>query len=211
MTDVDHIVHFGSFPDQGIVGNPPVDGAARPYFHIIFNDHAPAAQHLAVPYLAIFLAVVIKGVGPDNGPCLDEDIISNHAVIEYDNIWMDNTILTNGYVVAYESSRVYICTFSDLRRITDVFDGRFKRPEMSDNLKIGFKWQVHDKEGFFGRAIYHFIDDDKTCGRLNTDIVVLGMIYKYEVPLFYLVNLVNAGGMPFLVAGQGSTQEFCQP
>ena len=211
VPDMDHIVHFCALANDRIMADPPVDGATSPDLHIVADNHTTAAFHLSVPYRAIFFGIIVKSIRTDDRSCLDDHIVADDAVIQNGDIGVNNAIDADTGVMPDKDIWIEIGSAPDGGRIADHFGRRLERAEMPNELKVGFKRLVDDQQGLAWRHFYDFVDNDEGGGAPDTGIVIFGMIDEYEIPMFYFMDLVDAGSLAVFVADQFGAKELSQP
>src|SRR5688572_2047782 len=97
------------------------------------------------------------------------------------NVRVYDTVMPDGNMFTYENTGIHVGSFTYDCIIADQLCRRFKWPEVTNDREICFEWFIHYEQCFALREISGFIDDDKCCRRMNAFIIILWMIYKYQV------------------------------
>ncbi len=158
------IIHFGTCTYHRIGTYAPVDGTVGPNLHPIFNHYPAATVHFLVMNIPVRLFVIIKSITAYDCSCLDNNIITDNTMIKNGHIRMDDTILTDSYLVTDISTGHYHRAFTYHRRVADHFHRRCKWPVKVYNLQVSFKRLFHNQQCFPIRNIGFFIYDNKTGG-----------------------------------------------
>ena len=208
---MDHIIHFGSRADDRIMADTTVDRASGANLNMVANDHAPATGHFFIPYIAVLFGIIVECIAADNGAGLDDHMIANDHMVHDRHIRIDHAVLSDLHMIADEHGRIDIRSFADRCAVAYGFTGPGERAEVFGDLAIRIKRFVNDQQGFAFRESGFLVDDDITRRAVDTLVVVLGMINKYQVARFHFVNLINAGCLCVRVSQEPGTDQIGDP
>src|SRR5690606_41772707 len=129
MSYMNQIINFTSGFYNCIIRYTSVYGTTSSYFYIIFKNNSSATWHFFIPDLPVCFGVIIKSIRSNYRSRLNNNMISDDAMIHYCNIWINNAIPSDRNMFSYINIWVNKTSLANTGRINQ-FGSRIKRTEI---------------------------------------------------------------------------------
>jgi hypothetical protein len=177
MPQMDLVIQFGAFTQDGIAGYAFVNGASCPNFDVVMHNNPAATQEPVVMPIASFF--VIESIGTQDRIGMDYHTVSQDGVRIEDDIGMDNTGFTDANPVPQNHTLHDDGVLSDLDIVPGVVmttHGIAKGAVPANQAVVNFKWFITNQQAFARWAIQAGVDENDGCGRSQYFGVVFGVI-----------------------------------
>src|SRR4051812_35151043 len=129
MTDMYHVIKFGTTADDSISANAFINSAAGSYFHIVFDDNSSAAFQFIIHYFPVCSLFKVESVGANYCTGMNDYVVADDGIVVNSYVRMYNAIAAYAHVVTNEYIRLYDGVFPYHSGIADGFGGWFERAE----------------------------------------------------------------------------------
>jgi hypothetical protein len=163
-----------------------------PISTLSWYDHISAGFQLLQLAQAAFK---IKGIAANNRVSVNDHVVAYLAEIINDGVGVNDTIISDGNIVAHKYAGHDHCVFANAGSGADGCVRELQWLEMPHQFIVSCKRFLVQQQYFSIRALHLLVDDHGGSFAGERILEIFGMIYKDQVAFVHAMDLIKAGNV----------------